>query len=447
MIWSVNSLRGKPASELVEIFSRMTAEERLQFKYSWRLWARPDQILPAPNANSRTVDGAWVYWLAKAGRGWGKTRVGAEAVREWVKVAPLVNLVGATADDARDIMIEGESGILRICPRWERPIYKKSERKLLWPNGAVSLIFTADEPDRARGKQHMKVWADEIAAWRYAETWDQIKLGLRLGSNPQAVVTSTPRPNQVIRDLIKDPNCIVTNGRTVDNFQNLAKSFIQTIIKKYEGTRLGRQELDGEVLDDNPNALFNRKDIDKHRITAQDFAKVELQRVAIGVDPSVSAKEDSDLAGIICAGRARGIDGRLHAFITDDESLIAKPRGWAQKAVSLYHRRGADRLVAEVNNGGDLVEETIRAVDENVSYRSVHATRGKIIRAEPISAMYEQGRIHHVGSFAKLEDEMCDYDPLTASKSPDRMDALVWVLWDLMIGPKGMNLDAMADLS
>lgn len=397
-----SSLRALSKPEQETLLSKLTAAERLQLWYAWRFWAREEQILPGPRSNPRTPDGSWVYWLCKAGRGWGKTRVGVEAVREWVKEVPLVNLVGATADDARDIMIEGESGILRCCPKWERPIYKKSERKLIWPNGALSLIFTADEPDRLRGKQHMKVWADEIMAWRYAESWDQIQFGLRLGPNPQCLATTTPRPTKLIKDLMADPHCIVTNGKTRDNFANLAPTFIRTIIDKYEGTRLGRQELDGEVLDDNPNALFKRSDIEKFRYNLEQFKKLDLVRIVVGVDPSVSAKikgqissrdpnliekADSDLCGIVCGARFRHIDGRDHVVILDDDSLIAKPRGWAQKAVSLYHRRGADRLVAEVNNGGDMVEDTVRAIDESISYREVHATRGKVIRAEPISAL------------------------------------------------------------
>lgn len=415
MNFSLSSLRALPRQQLLDRLAALTPEERTYLFYKWEWWARQSQLEP---------DWSWTYWLIKAGRGFGKTRVGAEQVRKWVRRWPLVNLIGATVDDARDIMIEGESGILAICPESERPRYVKHERKLKWPNGAVSLIFTADEPERLRGKQHMKLWCDEMAAWRYPEAWDQAKFGLRLGHTPQAVVTTTPRPTAQVRELMNDPACHVTHGSTRENFENLASTFISIITKKYEGTRLGRQELEGEVLDDNPNALFKREDIEKARIPPQ--ALPSLKRVVVGVDPSVTSKEDSDLAGIVCMGMTVHADGREHGYVLDDESLIATPRGWARKAVDLYHRRSADRLVAEVNNGGDMVEETIRAVDENISYEAVRASRGKAIRAEPISALYEQGRIHHVGCLAKLEDEMCSYDPLTSEKSPDRMDALVW---------------------
>lgn len=389
-------------------------------------------------------DWDWVYWLVLPGRGWGKTRVGAEQVRMWVKKFPLVNLIGATADDARDIMVEGESGILRICPPWERPQYKKQERKLVWPNGAQSLIFTADEPDRMRGKQHMKVWGDEPAAWRYAkEAFDQMAMGLRLGSKPQAIFTTTPRPIALVKDLVKDTSCHTTHGHTNENHANLAPTFLNIITKRYEGTRLGRQELGGEILDDNPNGLFQRKWIDEHRVSGDDFKKVQLIRSAVGVDPSVSAKENSDLCGIVGGGIARHIDGRMHAYVVHDNSGIYTPRAWATKAVTLYHRTLADRMCAEVNNGGDLVEEMIRQIDPRCAYRAVHATRGKVIRAEPVSMLYEQGRIHHVGSLAKLEDEMVDYDPLTADKSPDRMDALVWLIYELMLGPSGSDYSVL----
>lgn len=431
LIADAHDLRQLPEDEQAAYLNRLTPEQRLQLYFRWEFWRRTSQAMP---------DWDWVFWLCKPGRGWGKTRVGAETVRHWIKTSPLVNLIGATADDARDIMIQGESGILNICPRHERPQYKKSERKLLWPNGAESLIFTADEPERLRGKQHMKLWGDELAAWRYPEAWDQAKLGLRLGRKPQAVITTTPRPTAVIKELMKDPHCHVTDGHTNENYENLAPTFLRIITRKYEGTRLGRQELGGELLEDNPNALFQRKWIDKFRISMDDYKKhVTPLRAGVGVDPSVTAKEESDLCGIVGGSIARGLDGNMHLYVLDDRSLIATPRGWAQQAVSLYHRLEADRIIAEINNGGDLVEAIIRTVDPGIPYRGVHATRGKIIRAEPVSTLYEQGRIHHIGSLAKLEDEMCDYDPLNSSKSPDRMDALVWLVYELMLGPQGSD--------
>ncbi|WP_207000724.1 DNA-packaging protein [Trinickia mobilis] len=380
----------------------------------WYRIARPNQLAP---------DGDWYVWLILAGRGFGKTRTGAEWIRQQVKRYQFCNLIGATSDDARDIMIEGESGILAVCPQGERPLYKKSERKLLWPNGAVSLIFTADEPERLRGKQHMKLWADELGSWRYPEAWDQAMFGLRLGDNPQAVVTTTPRPTKLIRELVKADGTVVTRGSTYDNQQNLAPSFFKQIITKYEGTRLGRQELNAELLEDNPNALWTLSQIDAARVKVAP----PLLRVVVAIDPAVTSNEDSDESGIVIAGL--GTD--QHYYVLDDVSLIAKPSEWARAGVKAYHDRKADRIVAEVNNGGDLVETVIRTVDTNVAYRKVTATRGKLIRAEPVSALYEQGRVHHVGTFSKLEDQMCDFNPITSTKSPDRMDALVWAITDL----------------
>ena len=382
--------------------------------YDWPRFARPEQLAPA---------GDWRTWLILAGRGWGKTRTGAEWVRAMVKSCRYVNLVGATADDARDIMIEGESGILAICPRHERPDYLPSKRRLEWPNGATSLIFTADEPDRLRGKQSAKLWCDELATWRYPEAWDQAMLGLRLGKNPQVTVTTTPRPSALIKTLASNPTTHVTKGTSYDNRANLAPAFFSQIITKYEGTRLGRQELNAEILDDVPGALWKRGRIDELRV----HAAPTLRRIVVGVDPAVTSAEGADETGIIVAGR--GEDGQF--YVLDDLSLTATPDSWARAAVRGYYTHKADRLVAETNNGGDLVESVIRTVDPNVSYRKVTATRGKAIRAEPIAALYEQGRVHHVGSLAQLEDQMCNFDPLTSRKSPDRMDALVWALTEL----------------
>lgn len=359
-----------------------------------------------------------------AGRGFGKTRTGAELVRQWIKRYPLVNLIGATADDARDIMIEGESGILAICPKDERPEYKKSARKLLWPNGAKSLIFTADEPDRLRGKQHMKLWGDEFAAWRYPEAWDQANFGLRLGDNPQAVVTTTPKPTKQVKELARDPLTVITHGTTYDNSANLAPSFLQAIVKKYEGTRLGRQELGAEILEDNPGALWKRDLIDSLRVDAAP----SMKRIVVAIDPAATSNQDSDETGMIVAGLGANSQG----YVLADISLRGTPDEWAKAAVQAYHDYKADRIIGETNNGGEMVETVIRMVDKNVAYKAVHASRGKITRAEPISALYEQKRCHHVGFFPVLEDQQCDYDPKLSKYSPDRMDALVWAFTELM---------------
>jgi phage terminase large subunit-like protein len=411
-----NLIRSLPPSQITALLETLDDQEAEILLHDWSVWARDEQVTPP---------GDWTYWLILAGRGFGKTRTGAEWVRERINYTPIVNLIGATVDDARDVMIEGESGILAICPPWERPAYKTSKRRLEWPNGAISLIFTADEPERLRGKQHMALWADELAAWRYPEAWDQAMMGLRLGAHPQACITTTPRPTQLIRELIKDPATFVTRGSTYDNRSNLAPSFFAKIISKYEGTRLGRQELNAEILDDNPNALWQRSQIDKLRVRNAP----ELKRIVIGVDPAVTSTENSDECGIV----AVGIGKDNHGYVLEDATLLASPDGWARRAVKAYRDHSADRLVAEVNNGGDLVELVIRQVDKNIAYKKVHASRGKVKRAEPIAALYEQGRFHHVGSFPKLEDEMCNYNPADdeVQASPNRMDALVWAASEL----------------
>jgi len=430
----------------IDLMCKWPAEERKAFladlaedpsriealRYCWEAWARPNQMLPSSIGNPRALDGDWTVWFLDMGRGSGKTRAGGETVRKWVKDFKYVNLVGATADDARDIMIEGESGLLSICPPYERPLYMPSKRQLLWPNGAVSLIFTADEPERLRGKQHMKVWADEVGSWRYSESWDQLMFGLRLGPAPQVVLTGTPRPTKLIKEILNDPTTIITHGTTYDNRSNLAPEFFNRIIKKYEGTRLGRQELNAELLLDNPEALWSHEEIEASRVTvAPDFV-----RVVVAVDPAVTSEEGSDSAGIVVVG----VDGRSpeHFYVLEDATLHDTPHKWCTRAIRCFNTHNADRIVAEVNNGGDLVEALLRTIDENISYRAVHATRGKIIRAEPVAALYEQGRVHHVGSFPELEDEMCEYVPgLAGQKSPNRMDALVWGVTELSSGTGG----------
>lgn len=403
-------------AERSRFIASLSAQERAglawALQWSWPWLGRPSQQLPA---------GDWIAWMIMAGRGYGKTRTGAETVRQWVKTYPQVNLIGATADDARDIMIEGESGILAICPKGERPIYRASKRRLEWPNGARSLIFTADEPERLRGKQHCKLWCDELAAWRYAEAWDQAALGLRLGDRPQAVVTTTPRPTDLVRSIVKAATTIVTRGSTYDNAANLAQSFLTKIVEKYEGTRLGRQELYAEILDDNPGALFKRAWIDKARISPAQLP--HLNYVVVAVDPAATSGDDSDETGIVVAGRDD--QEPPHYYILEDLTVHASPDEWGRVAVEAYRRNEANVVVAETNQGGEMVEAVIKTKGE-VPYRSVRATRGKAIRAEPVSALYEQGRVHHVGSLPKLEDQSCQWDPLTSRKSPDRMDAMVW---------------------
>ncbi len=396
-------------------------------QFDWRAIARPDQLLP-PARPADNPQGDWVYWLLLAGRGFGKTRTGAEAVRQWIKDGfNLVNLIGATTDDVIGILIEGESGLMSICPKDELPRLNTNKRRLEWPNGAKSLYFSAEEPDRLRGKQHMKLVCDELAAWRYPDAWDQALFGLRLGPKPQAVIMTTPRPIKIIRELIADPLTHITRGSTYDNAQNLAAPFLKKIIGKYENTRLGRQELNAEILEEIEGALWTHGLIENHRVRAEDAP--QYSRIVVAVDPAISTGENSDETGIVVA--ARGQDGE--GYVLEDLSGKFLPVEWASKAVAAFHKWKADRIVAESNQGGAMVEAVIRTVDENAPIKLVHASRGKVARAEPISALYEQGKIHHVGSLPALEDQLTTFEP-GATKSPDRLDALVWGLSELFIG-------------
>jgi phage terminase large subunit-like protein len=415
-----SELAGLSKDVQADVLDSLSDAETIALLHDWSFWARPEQLLP---------EGNWRYWVIKTGRGWGKTRTAAEAVRRWAQDFEFVNIIGATADDARDIMIEGESGILRICPPNERPIYRRHLARLDWPSGCKSLIFTADKPDRLRGKQHEKLWGDEVASWRYLrEAWDQAMFGLRLGKSPQVIVSTTPRPLALLRELIEDPRTVLVEGASHENRDNLSDAFFGEIVSKYEGTRLGRQELYGEILEDNPYALWQPGRIEELRVQA---LPADLDRVVVAVDPSASGNPDSDEAGIVVAGR-RGAE----AYVLDDLSVRASPHVWASRAVQGYHRWSADRVIGEKNNGGEMVELTLRTVDPKIPYTGVWASRGKRTRAEPVAALYEQGRVHHVGMLAKLEDEMCQWVP--GEESPNRMDALVWALTELMItGRKG----------
>lgn len=415
----------------------LSPEEAEQLLWCWRFWARDKQLAPS---------GDWDTWLVLAGRGFGKTRTGAERVNERVEQgARRIYIVGATAADVRDVMVEGESGILAISPPWNRPIYQPSKRRLTWPNGAVGITFSADKPDRLRGPQADTAWADEIAAWRYPDAWDQLSLGLRLGSSygirPQAIVTTTPRPIPIIRTLLKDPGTVVTRGSTYENRRNLAASYLRTIERRYEGTRLGRQELYAEVLDDAPGALWKRDRIDELRVRVQPA----LRTVVVAVDPAVTAhkgrgagenaqvgREDaraSNETGIVVVG----VDDRGHGYLLADVSGRYTPNEWAKKTVEVFDEFEADRIIAEVNQGGDLVESNLRTVRRELPIRKVHASRGKRTRAEPVAGLCEQGRIHHVGHFGALEDQLCVWEPDAGDESPDRLDAYVWGFTDLMV--------------
>lgn len=417
-----NALARMSPRERAGFFARLDADELESLKTLWPFWARAEQLIPP---------GDWVYWLPLAGRGWGKTRTGAETVRHWAREFPLVNLIGATADDVRDVMVEGESGVLAVCPRDERPRYVAHKRRLEWPNGAKSLLFSAEEPERLRGKQHMKLWADELAAWRYPEAWDQAVFGLRLGDRPQAIITTTPRPTKLMRDLLADPLTFSTQHSTYENIGNLAENFLERVVRKYEGTRLGRQELHAHLLLDVPGALWTRETIEAAHVSKEEIPK--LRRIVVALDPPVTSGESADECGMIVAGLAP--DRRV--FVLADLSRQGEtPLGWVLRAVTALKEFGADCLVAEVNNGGEMIETMIRQVDANVAFRAVRASRGKFTRAEPVAALYEQGRVRHCGFFARLEDQMClmtpDFDRGRAGYSPDRVDALVWAVSSLV---------------
>lgn len=411
-------------SEAPSIYRSLAGALQRAADSDWRGLARPSQLAP---------DGTWTIWLLLAGRGFGKTRTGAEWVRERVErgIAKRIALVAPTAADARDVMAEGESGILATSPSWNRPIYEPSKRRLTWPNGALATLYSADEPDRLRGPQHDCAWCDELAAWRFADAWPNLMLGLRVGRNPQCCITTTPRPICIVRDLLKreGKDVVVTRGRTIENADNLAPAFLAQIMAQYEGTRLGRQELDAELLEDMPGALWQRARIDELRVAK---APDDLRRIVVAIDPAVTSGDDADETGIIVAG----IDGLRQAYILADLSGRYQPTEWARRAINAYHQYHADRIVAEVNNGGEMVEAVLRQLDLHASFKAVHASRGKAVRAEPISALYEKGVVHHVGSLAALEDQQCAFtveSDRSRGASPDRVDALVWALTELVV--------------
>lgn len=427
----------------------LTRQEMNAMAYDWRFWARETQIAPP---------GEWSVWLVLAGRGFGKTRLGAEWLRSQVcGGSPLaaghcqrVALIAETAADARDVMVQGPSGILATHPPDFRPRYVKSARALEWPNGAVGLLFSAEEPDQLRGPEHDLAWSDEMAKWRYAQdTWDMLQFGLRRGDAPQQLVTTTPRPIPLVRELLargakSSRDVVITRGSTFDNSVNLAPSFLTGVRERYEGTRLGRQELSAEVLDDVPGALWTRAMLERRSPYARKAAGMgpseklpPFRRVAVGVDPSGTSGEDDGTGndvGIVCA--ALGEDGDY--YVLEDATCNQGPSGWSRQVVRVYEVHKADLVVAERNYGGAMVEYTIRTVRRDVSYRNVTATRGKVVRAEPIAALYEQGRVRHVGTLPALEDEMCEMsrNGYVGKSSPNRVDALVWVLTELAFGTK-----------
>jgi len=423
-----------PPEERRRVIGRLSYEQALAALYDWEgTWARPDQ---------REPEGDWRTWLLRSGRGAGKTRTGAEWVRGKVErnVYGRIALIAPTAADCRDVIVEGESGLLATARHDFRPSYISSKRRVEWPNGARAFLYSGEEPDRLRGPQHDAAWCDELASWRHPETWDMMLLGLRLGRDPRAIVTTTPRPTRLVRRIAEAPTTVTTVASTYANLAFLAHQFIDDVVGTYAGTHLGRQEIYGEIIEDIIGALWNRAALDTTRLDASEAESVRasLSRIAVAVDPAVTSGESSDETGIVVVGCNDATPP--HGYVLEDLSGRYTPDRWARIAVEAYHRWGADRVVAEVNNGGDLVEHTIRTVDPNISYRKVTASRGKWVRAEPVAALYEQSRVHHVGLFGPLEDQMCNFTPDMDRKafgSPDRVDALVWGFTFLLIGKRG----------
>lgn len=404
----------------------------------WQFWARDDQLPPECTKGGE----AWQTWLMLGGRGAGKTRAGAEWVRALVSGHPgfapakvgRIALVGETLADVREVMVEGVSGLLSLNYGRSRPRWEPSRRRLLWPNGAVAQGFSAEDPESLRGPQFEAAWCDELAKWKNAqETWDMLQFGLRLGS-PRQMVTTTPRPIPLLKKLLADPKTAVTRAKTSANADFLAPDFLETVVARYKGTRLGRQELDGEIIEDTHGALWTRAMIEAARVTEAP----PLQRIIVAVDPVAASHKRADACGIVAAGIAA--DKRL--YVLQDKTLAsARPAQWAQVCVALYHALQADALIAEVNQGGEMVAAVIGEADSHVPVISVRASRGKYLRAAPVAQLYEQGRVHHVGPLPELEDEMCAFGPggLPNGKSPDRLDALVWALTDLALKPEAAS--------
>lgn len=412
-----------PASERQAILKSLTPAQADELLYDWEFWGRPEQIEPA---------GDWSTWLALAGRGWGKTEAGAQWIRKRVANGSRhIALVAETQKDLEEVMVPR---IIAVHPPREAPSVRYKPVRLTWPNGAVALGYNGTEPDQLRGPEFDTAWVDELAKYKKSEnrdlaqeTWDMLQFTMRKGNDPRVLVTTTPRPRPVIRAILKDRKTVVSRGSTFDNAANLPASFLQTVREKYEGTRLGRQELFAEILDDVPGALWTRDLINN----TSDIPP--MQRVVVAVDPSgASGDGEGDSIGICVAGK--GIDGKF--YVLEDATCDLSPAGWGRRVVDRYHAHKADRIVAEKNFGGAMVESVIRTADRNVPIRMVTASRGKSVRAEPVAALYEQGRVKHARGLDQLEDQMLQMTStgFVGEGSPDRLDAMVWAITDLMGG-------------
>lgn len=432
---TAETLRSLPASKVKELFQALGHIKTEELKHDWNFWARDAQLEP---------EGLWNTWFINAGRGFGKTRTGVEWVREQVKKGKKrIAAVAATNSDIERVMVKGESGFLSVCWKGDKtyagkkmglPEWSPTKRTLTWENGATVQFFSAEEPERLRGPQFEIAWCDELAAWnKDIDTWDMLQFCMRLGKHPRIVVTTTPKPTKLVRKILKDDKTHVTTGSTFDNSANLAGTYLEAVKEQYEGTRLGRQELYAEVLEEAQGALWNTDMLDACTIKQEQVP--DLTRVVIAIDPAVTANKESDMTGIVVAG----IDVNGIAYVLGDYTDRLSPQGWAAKAIELYHKYEADRIVAEVNQGGDMVKTTIHGEDETVPFRAVRASRGKYARAEPVSALYERGLVKHVANpsdsatLNELETQMRTWEPLGSIGSPDRLDALVWALTDLSL--------------
>lgn len=433
---TAQTLRELPASKVKELFEALGPQKTEELKHDWNFWARDNQVEPEGKD--------WNVWFINAGRGFGKTRSGVEWVRENVKRGiKRIAAVAATNSDIERVMVKGESGFLSVCWKGDKtyagkkmgfPEWSPTKRTLTWENGAQVQFFSAEEPERLRGPQFELAWCDETAAWnKDVDTWAMLQFCMRLGKHPRIMVTTTPKPTKLIRQIIKDPKTVVTTGSTFDNSANLADTYLTAVKEQYEGTRLGRQELYAEVLEEAQGALWTTDMLDRASIKNEGVP--DLVRIVVSIDPAVTSNAESDMTGIVVAG----IDVNGVAYVLGDYTDRLSPQGWASKAISLYHHHKADRIVAERNQGGDMVRRTLEVEDETVPIKLVHASRGKYARAEPVSALYERNLVRHVidpadgANLNELETQQRTWEPLGSIGSPDRLDALVWAITELSL--------------
>ena len=434
---TAKQLRSLPDDKLKAALSQLSPKEADEIIFTWELWARDNQLEPLS-----LRDGEKDFWIFNAGRGSGKTRAGAEWVRHRVKSGDgRIACVAPTNSDIRRVMVEGDSGLLSVCYSGDKtykgknigyPTWAPTNRTLTWSNGAKAEFYSAEDPERLRGPQFHSAWCDEIAAWRnMRDVWDMLMFCLRLGKHPKTMVTTTPKPVRLMRELLASDRSVVSSGSTYDNIDNLAPSFIKGMQDTYEGTRLGRQELYAEILNEAAGALWSMEMLDRAALQPNEVPDIEtMQRIVVAVDPAITSNEESDMTGIVVAG----LDANGHGVVFEDATDQYTPSGWANKAVELFYKYKADRIVAERNQGGDMVRHTLETEDSNVPIRLVSASRGKMARAEPVSALYEQDKVKHAPGLDKLEQQLVVWEPLGSVGSPDRLDALVWALTDLMLG-------------